>query len=147
MWMQCFFACFLQVWHNLQQTGFLPRCVSAKISEADKTKVEWVTLLQPILTWLYLKDKVVSLREPVLDLRRSSVVVWVCCEFLPLLWGFFLSVFFSLNDLSCAYSWRVEKCSFTLLGNQCNVLVMCNCEHANCVKRADRFLSNLVIET
>jgi len=31
---------FLQVWHNLQQTGFLPHCVSAKISEVDKTKVE-----------------------------------------------------------------------------------------------------------
>ena len=31
---------FLQVWHNLQQTGFLPHCVSAKVSEVDKTKVE-----------------------------------------------------------------------------------------------------------
>lgn len=32
-----------QVWQNLQQTGFLPRCVSAKISEADKTKVEFLS--------------------------------------------------------------------------------------------------------
>ena len=47
LWCECrvVFACFFffQVWHNLQQTGFLPRCVSAKISEDDKTKVEWVT--------------------------------------------------------------------------------------------------------
>jgi len=32
-----------QVWHNLQQTGFLPHCVSAKISEVDKTKVEFLS--------------------------------------------------------------------------------------------------------
>ncbi|XP_078374534.1 nucleoporin NUP188-like isoform X2 [Oculina patagonica] len=29
-----------EVWHNLQQTGFLPHCVSVKMSEADKTKVD-----------------------------------------------------------------------------------------------------------
>ncbi|XP_068699835.1 nucleoporin NUP188-like isoform X3 [Montipora foliosa] len=32
-----------QVWHHLQQTSFLPRCVFVKLSEADKTKVEFLS--------------------------------------------------------------------------------------------------------
>ncbi|XP_022809524.1 nucleoporin NUP188 homolog isoform X2 [Stylophora pistillata] len=31
-----------QVWHHLQQTGFLPHCTSVKMSELDKTKVEFL---------------------------------------------------------------------------------------------------------
>jgi len=32
-----------QVWHHLQQTGFLPHCVSVKMSETDETKVEFLS--------------------------------------------------------------------------------------------------------
>ncbi|KAJ7394471.1 hypothetical protein OS493_000282 [Desmophyllum pertusum] len=32
-----------QVWHQLQQTSFLPHCVSVKMSETDKTKVEFLS--------------------------------------------------------------------------------------------------------
>ena len=37
----CEFCFFIpQVWHNLQQTAFLPYCVSVKMSEADKSRIE-----------------------------------------------------------------------------------------------------------
>ncbi|XP_074626303.1 nucleoporin NUP188-like isoform X2 [Acropora palmata] len=32
-----------QVWHHLQQTSFLPRCVSVKFSETDKTKIDFLS--------------------------------------------------------------------------------------------------------